>query len=59
VAHTHHASRGRPRKEGCPLTQEWHIITTVTINQEHIEQEAFRKACWSVDTTILETAELS
>jgi transposase len=59
VAHAHHASRGRPRKEDSPLKQEWQIVTTVTINQEQVEQEAFRKACWIVGTNILETAELS
>jgi transposase len=31
----------------------------MTINQEQVEQEAFRKACWIVGTNILETAELS
>jgi transposase len=46
VAHARHVSRGRPRKEDSPLNEEWQIVATVTINQERIEQEAFRKACW-------------
>jgi transposase len=59
VAHARHASRGRPRKEERPLKEEWQIVATVTINQEQVEQEAFRKACWIVGTNVLETAELS
>jgi transposase len=59
VAHARHASRGRPRKEDSPLKEEWQIVATVTINQERVEQEAFRKAWWIVGTNILETAELS
>jgi len=59
VAHARHASRGRPRKEDSPLKEEWQIVATVTINQERVEQEVFRKACWIVGTNILETAELS
>lgn len=58
VAHARHASRGRPRKDA-PLKDEWQIVATVAINQELMEQEAFRKACWIIGTNILETAELS
>ncbi len=59
VAHARHARRGRPRRQEHLLKQEWQIVTTVTINQERIEQEAFRKACWVIGTNILEAAELS
>jgi len=59
VTHARHASRGRPRKEDSPLQKEWQIVATVTINQERVEQEAFRKACWIIGTNILSTAELS
>ena len=59
VAHARHASRGRPRKEEIPREVEWQIVTTVTLNQERVEQEAFRKACWIVGTNILDTVELS
>jgi transposase len=59
VARGRHASRGRPRKEDSSLKEEWQIVATVTINQEQVEQEAFRKACWIIGTNILEAAELS
>ena len=59
VAHVRHAKRGRPRKEGSPLTTEWQVVATVSVNQERVEQEAFRKACWIVGTNILEETELS
>src|SRR5258708_36655807 len=59
VAHARHARRGRPRKEDSPVKEEWQIVATVTICQERVEQEAWRRACWIVGTNILETAELS
>jgi transposase len=59
VARVRHASRGRPRKEESPPTEEWQIVATVTINQKRVEQEAFRKACWIIGTNILEATELS
>jgi len=33
--------------------------TTVIVNQEQVAQEALRKACWIVDTYVLDTAALS
>jgi transposase len=59
VAHARHAGRGRPRKEDCPRKQEWQIVATVAISQELMGQEAFRKACWIIGTTILEATERS
>lgn len=59
VAHTRHTKRGRPRQEEQALKEEWQIVATVTINQEQVEQEAFRKACWIIGTNILEEAERS
>jgi transposase len=35
------------------------VATTVTINQEQVEQEALRKACWIVGTNVLDPAVLS
>jgi transposase len=59
VSHARHESRGRPRKDASPSTQQWQLVATVTINQELVEQEAFRKACWIIGTNILEATELS
>jgi transposase len=59
VPHARHGSRGRPRKDASPSTQQWQLVATVTINQELVEQEAFRKACWIIGTNILEATELS
>jgi transposase len=59
VAHTRHAKRGRPRQEERVLKEEWQIVAMVTINQERVEQEAFRKACWIIGTNILQEAERS
>jgi transposase len=35
------------------------VATTVTVTQEPVEQEAVRKACWIVGTTVLDRAVLS
>jgi transposase len=59
VAHAHYEGRGRPRKDAGPLAQQWQVVASVTINQDMVEQEALRKACWIVGTNILSTTELS
>ena len=59
VAYARHESPGRPRKDASPPTQQWQLVATVTINQELVEQEAFRKGCWIIGTNILEATELS
>jgi transposase len=59
VAHAHHEGRGRPRKDASPLTEQWQLVASVSINQDMVEQEALRKACWIVGTNILSTTELS
>lgn len=59
VAHAHHEGRGRPRKDASPRDVDWQIRASVTINQEMVEQEALRKACWIVGTNMLSAAELA
>jgi transposase len=59
VAHPQYAGKGRPRKDANPTSQQWQVATTVTVNQEQVEQEALRKACWIVGTNVLDPAVLS
>ncbi len=59
VAHRQYAGKGRPRKDARPVSHRWQIVATVSINQERVEQEAFRKACWIVGTNVLEPTVLS
>jgi len=59
VAHPQYAGKGRPRKDASPASQQWQVVATVTTNQEQVEREAFRKACWIVGTNALEPADLS
>lgn len=54
-----HEGRGRPRKDASPLKEQWQLTVSVTINQQRVEQEALRKACWIVGTNILLTTELT
>ncbi len=59
VAHPRHAGKGRPRKDVDPVTHHWQVVATVTINQQQVEQEAWRKACFIVGTNVLDPAVLS
>ncbi len=59
VAHPQYAGKGRPRKDARPVSHRWQIVATVSVNQERVEQEAFRKACWIVGTNVLEPTVLS
>ena len=59
VAHSQYAGKGRPRKDASPVSHQWQIVARVSINQEQVAQEAFRKACWIVGTNVLEPTILS
>lgn len=59
VAHARHAGKGRPRKEDNPTTYQWQIVATVTVNQQRVDAEVLRKACFMVGTNELESEELS
>jgi transposase len=59
VAHPRHAGKGRPRKDVGPVTYHWQVVATVTVNQQQVEQEAWRKACFIVGTNVLDPAVLS
>ena len=59
VAHPRHAGKGRPRKEASPTIHQWQIVATVTVNQQRVDEEALRKACFIVGTNDLESEALS
>lgn len=59
VAHPHHTGKGRPRKDASPATHLWQIVATVTVNQQRVNEEASRKACFIVGTNILDPTVLS
>jgi transposase len=59
VAHPRHGGSGRPRKDARPATYHWQIVVTVTVNQQQVEQEARRKACFIVGTNLLDPTVLS
>jgi transposase len=59
VAHPQYASKGRPPKDARPTSQQWQIVATVSVKQEQVAQEAFRKACWIVGSNVLDTTVLS
>lgn len=59
VAHPQYGGKGRPRKDASPVSHQWQIVATVSINQQQVAQEVFRKACWIVGTNVLEPTILS
>ncbi len=59
VAHAQYAGKGRPRKDSSLTSHQWQVATAVTVNQEQVEQEALRKACWIVGTNVLDAVVLS
>jgi transposase len=59
VAHPQYASKGRPRKDSSPVGHQWQLVANVSINQEQVAQEAFRKSSWIVGTNVLESTVLS
>src|SRR6266704_2825420 len=50
VAHARHAGKGRPRKEASPVAHQWQVVATVTLNQQRVDEEMSRKACFIVGT---------
>jgi hypothetical protein len=59
VAHARHAGKGRPRKDASSTTYQWQIVATVTVNQQRVDEEALRKACFIVGTNELQSEALS
>ena len=59
VAHPQYAGKGRPRKDASPVSHQWQIVATVTVNQQQVAEQTFRNACWIVGTNVLEPSVLS
>lgn len=59
VAQPRYATKGRPRKEAAPVASVWHLHAQVSINQDRVEQEVQRQACFIVGTNRLDPAQLS
>src|SRR5712692_8677657 len=52
IAHPRHAGKGRPRKDASPAAYQWQIVVQVSANQQQVEEEARRKACFIVGTNV-------
>ena len=59
VAHPRYATKGRPRKEAAPVASVWHLEGRMSVNQQRVEQEIQRQACFIVGTNRLDPAQLS
>lgn len=58
VAQPHYATKGRPRKGTAPAASVWHLQAQVSVNQDRVEQEIQRQACFIVGTNRLDPAQL-
>ena len=59
VSYGRHTGKGRPPKGASPVSTQWQVKATVTVDQEQMEHEARRKACFIVGTNALDSAVLS
>src|SRR5260221_4257056 len=59
VSQACHAGKGRPCKGTAPSSMQWQVKATVTVDQQCVQQEVRRKACFIVATNMLDSAELS
>ncbi len=59
VAHPKYTQSGRPRKDATPMMTEWQIQVTLAVNQERVEAEALRAACFIVGTNVLDSKQIS
>jgi transposase len=59
VAQPRYATKGRPRKEVAPVASVWHLQAQVSVNQDRVEQEVQRQACFIVGTNRLDPTRLS
>src|SRR5260370_5293078 len=59
VADPQYAGKGRPSKDTSPVSPQGQIVTTFSLNQAQVAQEAFRNACWIVGTNVMEPTVLS
>src|SRR5262249_44326400 len=53
-----HRRPGRPRKDVPPDQVEWQLLTTLTVDEAAVAQEARRKAAFLVATNVLNPAQL-
>ena len=54
-----YAKAGRPGKDARPQSVVWRVRATLNVNQEGVEREWRRRACFIVGTNILDTSVLS
>lgn len=59
IAHSQYQGKGRPRKQASPVSFQWQVMASVSIDYPRVVQEVIRKACWIVGTNVLEDATLS
>ena len=56
VSYGRHSGKGRPPKGASPVSTQWQVKATVAVDQEQMEHEARRKACFIVGTNALDSA---
>ena len=51
--------KGRPKKETLPASTIWHVVPTLSVNQQEVEAQTKKQASFIVATNVLEEHKLS
>jgi transposase len=55
----HYQQKGRPKKDASPASTVWHILPTVSVDQQEIESQIKKQACFILATNVLDEQKLS
>jgi transposase len=55
----HYQQRGKPKKDALPDKIVWHLVPTVSIDQQKVEAQIKKDACFIIATNMLDEQELS
>jgi transposase len=55
----HYQQKGRPKKEASPASTVWHVVATLSVDQQEVEVQTQKQASFIVATNVIEEQELS
>jgi transposase len=55
----HYEQKGRPKKDAAPDSTVWHLIPTLSVDQQEVEAQIKKQACFILATNVLDEKILS
>ena len=55
----HYAQKGRPKKDTLPDSTVWHVKSTCSVDQQEVEMQIKKQACFLLATNVLDEEKLS